>query len=108
VVCGLKDRVRRPRSSQLVHHIDAVSPHATTQISVPLILSRNESHHNSPVHMTHSVSTPVLQGVWNMRNLEHAVPPLPTRHHAGIFVPMLTETIFMISLYYCLECIHHQ
>jgi len=89
VVSGLKDRVRRPRSSRLVHRIDAVSPQSTTQISVPLILSRTDSRRNSPVHMTHSVSTPVLQGAWSMRNLEHAVPPLDTARHAGTFALVL-------------------
>jgi len=108
VVCVLKDRVRRPRSSKLVHHIDTGSPHATTQISVPLSLFRNESHCNSPAHITHSVSTPVLQGVWSMRNLEHAVPPLPASHYAGIFILLWARTIFTISLCYCSECIYHQ
>ena len=89
-MCVWKEQVRRPRSSKLVHRIDAVNPHTVTQISVPLMLSRSESHRGSPVHsshMIHSASSPVLQGAWNMRTLEHAVPPpLATPHRAGIFV----------------------
>ena len=85
-VCGLKEKVRRPHSSKLVHCIDAVRPLATTQITVPLMLSHNESHRSSPVqsnHIVHSVSSPMLQGAWSMRNLEHAVPPLDTSRHTG-------------------------
>jgi len=79
--------VRRPRSSKLVHHIDVSSPHATTQICVPLMLSHNECRRCSPAHggcLTHSISSPMLQGAWSMRNLEHAVPPLDTTRHTGI------------------------
>jgi len=99
----LKDQVRQPRSSKLVHRIDAANPHATTQISVPLMLSHNESHRSSPVppsYMTHSVSSPMLQGVWSMRNLEHAVPPpLDPSRHAGIFAPVTLVTVSVIIQY---------
>jgi len=72
-----------------------VNPHATTQISVPLMLSRNESHRCSPVpacHMTHSVSTPMLHAAWSMRSLEHAVPPIDTSCYAGIFAHVTAAT----------------
>ena len=99
IACGLKERVRRPRSSKLVHRIDASSPQATTQIRVPLMLCRNESHRSSPVHggyMTHSVSSPMLQGAWSMRNLEHAVPPLDTSRHAGM--TSTCDDVMLVSL----------
>lgn len=91
VLCGLKEEVRRPRISKLVHRIDATSPHTTTQITVPLVLSHSKSHHGSgglPAHMTHSVSSPVLQGAWGLRSLEHAVPPLPAARHTGTSEPV--------------------
>jgi len=93
--------VRRPRSSKLVHRIDASSLRATTQISVPLMLSRNESHRNSPVHcahIVHSVSTPMLQGAWSMRHLEHAVPPFDTSRHAGITTPVCSYVVCSVEV----------
>jgi len=94
--------VRRPCHSKLVHRIDAVNPHTTTQISVPLMLSYNESHRSSPDpagHMTHSASSPMLQGAWKMRSLEHAVPPIDTSHRTGGIFAAILITFYMLELF---------
>ena len=36
-----------------------------------------------PSALSHSVSTPQLQGAWNLRNLENAVPPMDNARTRG-------------------------
>ena len=86
----LQDRVKNPRNTKFVHQIDPHDVAATTQKSISLmvdIVTPNSADSSNTTtllapnkhHMVHSRSSPLLQGVWSMRKLENAIPPLDTK-----------------------------
>ena len=86
----LQDRVKNPRNTKFLHQIDPDNLAATTQRSISLMVDvvtpdTADSSNTSTLllpnkhHMVHSQSSPLLQGVWSMRNLENAIPPLDTK-----------------------------
>ena len=88
-----QDKVHKPRNTKLVYTVD-FNKNNIVEKEVTLTLETEQQKRRRAstgpaaggsyaTKLSHSVSTPQLQGAWNMRNLENAVPPMDNARTRG-------------------------
>jgi hypothetical protein len=104
----LQDIVRQPRNTKVDFSLklnDVTGSVAPVQTDVTLTVTRQSTSPASAAlaasssstvrgRMIHSESTPVLDGAWSTRQLEHAVPAINNRFYQGKQTNLFVDSVF--------------